>query len=64
EIPKQILKTTTFIIPKVSAGGESKVFKSLVGKVKQAYEVQIKRWGVFKTISKKPLPKGLALKLG
>ena len=29
-----------------------------------AYEVQVRREGVFKTISKKPLPFGKALKLG
>lgn len=44
-------------------GGKYKLTPSLLGKIKQAYEVRVRREGAFRTIAK-GLPKGKALKLG
>jgi hypothetical protein len=46
------------------AGEELAISRRLLGKIKQAYEVQVRRGGKFRTISTRPLPKGKALELG
>lgn len=77
QIPKQITKqisrskinyvpslTSTIIKPvKELFGGKVQLGK-LVRRIKQAYEVQVRRGGKFVSISKKTLPLGKALKLG
>ena len=50
--------------PIFSLGGGESNFGKMVGKVKEAFDVQVKRGGKFMTISKTALPRGEAMKLG
>jgi len=52
------------IIPPSTTTISKKTFKGAVGKLQKGFQVQVKREGKFSPISKKILPKGLALKLG
>ena len=65
---KTPLKTPirTTIPPFIPTLGEetSPFVRIMAKKIKRAFEVQVRREGKWKVISKKPLPKGLAMKLG